>query len=94
MERILSKNEMEYQKLEVVARMLENKSPNKARYVVQDVYLDFGSNWMWTTICREGFRECQVLYPAEWEKIVLADSFSELEQITDEIRNGKWFGDK
>ena len=92
-ERILSKNEIEYSKLETAARMLESKSPNKAQYVIEDVYLDFGSNWMWTTIIRKGYRECQVLSPRDWENIMLADSFTELEQITDEIRNDKWFGD-
>lgn len=93
-ERILSKSEIEYSKLETVARMLESKSPNKAQYVLEDVYLDFGANWMWTTIIRKGYRECQVLSPREWEDIMLADSFTELEQITDDIRNDKWFGDK
>ena len=93
-ERVLTKNEIEYQKMEVVARMLESKSPNKANYTVRNVYLDFGQNWMWTTICREGYRECQVLSPRDWTKIVLADSFTELEQIANEIRNDKWFGDK
>ena len=93
-ERILSKSEIEYSKLETVARMLESKSPNKAQYVIEDVYLDFGANWMWTTIIRKGYRECQVLSPREWKDIMLADSFTELEQIADDIRNDKWFGDK
>ena len=93
MERVLSKTEVDYQKLEVVARMLENKSAHKAHYVVKDVYLDFGANWMWTTIVREGYRECQVLYPRDWKNIVLADSFTELEKIAEEIRNGEYFGD-
>ena len=93
MERILSNNELDYKKMEVVAMMLESKSPNKARYTVRNVYLDFGQNWMWTTICREGYNDCQVLCPRDWRKIVLADSFSELDQIADEIRNDKYFGD-
>ena len=92
-ERILSKSEIEYSKLEIVAKMLESKSPNKAQYVIEDVYLDYGANWVWSTIVRKGYRECQVLSPRDWKSIVMCDSFTELEQIAEEIRNDKWFGD-
>ena len=92
--RILSKQDEDYKKLENVAEMLQHLSPNHAKYVVRDVYLDFGANLMWTTICREEYRECQVLSPREWKEIMLADSFSELKAIVDEIRNDKYFGDK
>lgn len=93
-ERILSKNEIEYHKLDVVATILENESKNHAKYIVQDVYLDFGANWMWTTICRKGYLDCQVLSPREWQKIILAESFTELVDIAHEIMNDKYFGDK
>lgn len=84
----------EYKNLEAVAKMLEAVSPNEAEYVVEDVYFDYGQNWMWTTICRRGFRDCQILNPREWGEILLADDVQELAYITNCIRNGKYFGDK
>ncbi len=93
-ERVISKNEREYKNLEFVAKALEISSHNNAQYVVKDVYLDFGQRWMWTTIVRRGFRECQVLSPREWENIMTADGISELMNIVEDIRNGKYFGDK
>lgn len=93
-ERVISKNEREYKNLEFVAKALEISSPNNAQYIVEDVYLDFGQRWMWTTIVRRGFRECQVLSPREWEEIMLADGVRELAEIAEEIRNGDYFGDR
>ena len=93
-ERTLNEFEREYTKLELVAKALEMASPNNAKYHVEDVYLDFGQNWMWTTIVRRGYRECQVLTPREWEEIMMAEGLDELAKIVEEIRNDKYFGDK
>ena len=90
----IKKGTQEYKKLQLVAKMLEFNSPNNARYVVRDVYFDYGQKWMWTTICREGFRECQILCPRDWEKILLAGTAMELAGIVDEIRYGEYFGDR
>lgn len=84
----------EYKNLVAVAKMLEAVSPNEAEYVVEDVYFDYGQNWMWTTICRRGFRDCQILNPREWGEILLADDVQELAYITKCIRDGKYFGDR
>ena len=83
----------EYKKLTAVAKMLEAVSPNNARYVVRDVFFDLGQNWMWTTICREGYRDCQILCPRDWEEILLANTPAELAACVEDIRNDRYFGD-
>ena len=92
-ERVIRADEPEFQKLTAVAAVLEALSPNKAKYIVKDVYLDFGADWMWTTICRRGFRECQVLSPREWKAIMEIKTADDLAEIVKEIRNDKYFGD-
>ena len=94
MERTLKVEEQAYKNLKAVAAMLEALSPNNARYEVRDVYLDFGAKWMWTTICRRGFSECQVLSPRDWQEIEIATTPAELAAIVEKIRNDKYFGDK
>ena len=84
----------EYKNLETAAVMLELLSPNGAKYKVEEVYFDIGQDWMWTTICRYGFRECQVLSPRDWSDILLADSSNELGAVVLDIRNGKYFADR
>ena len=91
---VIKRGTREYKSLEAVAKLLEAVSPNEAEYVVEDVYFDYGQDWMWTTICRRGFRECQVLNLREWEEILLADDVQEIAYIANCIRNGKYFGDK
>lgn len=94
MERTIDRNEQAYKNMEAVAKMLEAMSPNGARYTVKDVYFDFGQNWMWTTICREGYCEAQVLCPRDWKAIITATTISELAAVAEEIRNDKFFGDR
>ena len=84
----------DYKQLEAVAKMLEAVSPYGATYEVRDVYFDFGQDWWWTTICREGWSECQVLSPRQWENILLAGNIKELAEIAEDIRSGKFFGDR
>ena len=91
--RVIEKESKEYKKLEAVAKMLEAFSPNEASYVVEDVYFDLGQDWMWTTICRRGYRECQVLSPREWSEILLTEDSQELAYIAESIRRSKYFGD-
>ena len=93
MERTLDRNERAYKNLEAVAKILEATSENSAHYVVQNTYLDYGLGWEWTTICRKGYRECQVLNPNEWEVICLADSIEALAQAAKNVKNGKYFND-
>ena len=92
-ERIIRPDEIEYKKLAAVAALLEMLSPHKARYVVRDVYLDFGQDWKWTTICREGWSECQILCPRDWQTIMESETAADIAEIVDEIRRGEYFGD-
>ena len=92
--RTINKSEKEYTKLEFVAKALQIVSPNNIKYQVEDVYFDLGQDWMWTTIVSYGSWECQILNPREWENIMLADDLQDLLTIVENIRNGKYFGDK
>lgn len=82
-----------YDKLKAVASVLTAFSKNKATYVVRDVYYDLGLDWMWTTICREGYRDCQILSPRQWEEILLSNSPEELFECVKDIQEGKYFND-
>lgn len=84
----------EFKNLQAVASMLEALSPNNAKYIVTDVYFDLGQDWMWTTIVRKGYKECQVLSPREWGAIIFADNAKQLGEATQDIIDDKWFGDK
>ena len=93
MERTLERTERAYKNMEAVAKMLEATSENGARYEVEDVYLDIGQNWMWTTICRKDYRECQVLYPRQWKDICMATTLEELAQAAEAVKADKYFND-
>lgn len=92
--RVINETEPEYKKFQIVAKMLAYDSVHGAAYTVEDVYLDYGQDWMWTTICRVGYRECQVLSPREWEDIMNAQSLEELIKCVRDIQNGDYFMDK
>ena len=92
-ERTLANHEPEYKKLKAVAALLEMMSEHNATYIIKDVYLDFGQNWMWTTICRRGWRDCQVLSPTEWKAIMRADTAQKIAAVVDMIRADKFFND-
>lgn len=97
-ERVLNPNSKEdenlYIRMEAVASILTAYSPNNAIYKVENVYLDYGQRWMWTTICRYRFRECQILCPRDWQNIMEADTKEKLYKVIEEIINDKYFGDK
>ena len=93
MERTLEKNDQGYKNLKAVAAMLEAFSKHGAAYEVTDVYLDMGQDWMWTTIYRKGYMDCQVLCPRDWRAIVLANTVEELAEVVNVIRNGDFFHD-
>lgn len=93
-ERIIRETESMYKKLQMVARMLTYDSVHDATYVVEDVYLDYGQDWMWTTICRVGYRECQVLNPRQWKDISAAETLDDLLRCVRKIQNDEYFGDR
>lgn len=92
----IKRNSDEYRKFEMVASMLEYESPSHQIYMVQDVYFDYGQDWMWTTITSLGGKwgGVQVLNPRQWEDIMFADSLEELVKVVRDIRSDKYFGDK
>lgn len=92
-ERTLWNDEKAYKNMVAIAKMLEATSKHDAQYIVKDVYLDIGQDWMWTTICRRGYLECQVLCPRDWKRIVSADSIKELAEVAEVIKTDKYFGD-
>lgn len=92
--RTIKPNTSEFEKLEAAAAMLEAFSPNGAWYTVENVYFDYGQDWMWTTICRSRYRECQVLSPRDWELIITAETPAELAEAVEVVRNDKYFNDK
>ena len=49
---VITRSEPEYKNLKMVAAMLEYESSNNSHYEVEDVYFDYGQDWMWTTITR------------------------------------------
>ena len=94
-ERVIQRNEPEYKKLVAVASALEMLSPNNATYYVNDVYLDFGQKWMWTTISRkDDWCDVQVLCPRDWKLIMEIKSADDLAKVVDQIRSDKYFRDK
>ncbi len=91
--RTLKPDEIGYKKLKAVAAALEMLSKNNASYVVRDVYLDLGQDWMWTTICREGYRDCQILSPRDWRDVMVIETADDLALVVDHIRNDDYFND-
>ena len=90
----------EERKLTAVAKMLKAVSPNNYDYEVENVYFDYGQNWMWTTIICHNYLETgtlsswQAVSPRQWSNILEAETVNELCKVTNEIRDGKFFMDK
>ena len=59
----------EYQNLKEFSDLLTKLSPNNYTYIVRNVYLDIGQDWMWTTICNKE-KGYQAISPREWFEIV------------------------
>ena len=93
-ERIIHTNEPEYKKLKAVAAVLEMLSPNNAQYTVEDTYLDYGQDWKWTTICRKGYHDCQVLSPRDWGDVMVIETAEDVALVVDHIRGGDYFADR
>ena len=87
----------EYELLEALADKLMELSPNGFKYWVDDVYLDYGSKWMWTTIISEDtispyFQSTyQALSPAEWLALMNGEDITE---IAEHVLGDKYCPDK
>ena len=94
-ERVIRRDEPEYKKLVAVASALAMLSPNNAVYRVEDVYLDFGQKWMWTTISKkEDWCDVQILCPRDWKLIMEIETADDLAKIVNQIRSNEYFSDK
>lgn len=93
---VLKHGQKEYDTLILVASILTFMSPNKVRYKVRDVYFDYGQNWMWTTVIAErpDRTEWQALNPAEWGKLMMAETVEDIVAITKEVGHDKFNPDK
>lgn len=92
-ESILYPNQKAYKNLEAVAGIMTAMSKHDAEYTLENVWFDFGSEWAWTTICRRGYRECQVLSPKQWKKIVSAKTAEELFDAVLYVMNDDCYND-
>ncbi len=84
-------------KLRKLAHFLTAMSPNDYEYYVDDIYFDYGQNWMYTTVvCRGDGRwgGWQALNPREQEAVFFAQSTSDLHKIAEEVLAGKFCPDK
>ena len=90
------KGSEEYEKLQIAALMLTNRSPRGYRYEVGETYFDFGQDWMWTTIlCRgDEWGGYQALNPREQEEIILSDTYDEMVKTVELIFTDKFCPDK
>lgn len=89
--KVIDKGTQEYKNLEAVCAILNTLCETDTKYWVDVTYFDYGQNWKWTTILNS--KGVQILSPAEWEKILFADTAIRLAEVTDEIRAGKYFSE-
>ena len=93
MERTLVSTEKAYKNLKAVATLLEAVDSEGILYSVGDCYLDFGQNWMWTTIIAHDpnsqnkvLSSWQALTPRQWKEIEAAETIEELAEIASKIK--------
>lgn len=90
-ERVFTQYDPEYRLFQELADELTKKSPNKNKYVVDDVYLDFGTSWKWTTISNKD-KGYQALSPAEW--LALVNETATPAEIADHVLSDKYNPDR
>lgn len=93
MYRILKPEEPEYKKLVAASKIMEAFSKHDAKYVIEDVWMDLGQGISWSTICRRGHFECQVLYPRDWWNITRAETTDELMEAVNIVMTDKYWND-
>ena len=94
-ETVLTPNMPEYKYIEAVTNQLNELSNGKVQYYIDDVYLDAGQDWMWTTIIAKSKSNLahtwQVLSPKQWLDIV---NGKPTDEVVKEIRSGEYFHEK
>ena len=94
---VFDKGSEEYERLQLAALMLTNRSPNGRTYYVGETYFDYGQGWKWTTIlCHSGgtWGDYQALYPSAQDEIILASKIDELVAIVEGILADKHCPDR
>ena len=72
---------VERTRLEVFC-LFVNKMVNDFRLTTQDVYFDYGQNWMYTSIIyKSASSEYQAFCPRDWELILETDSILKLYEM-------------
>lgn len=93
---VLKKDTEAFEKLKKASELLVEKSPNKYKYRVGDTYLDFGSDYQWTTIIayKQDGSSYQALNPVQWEEIVNSKSDNELEKAVIDVLKDRFNPDR
>lgn len=84
---VLEPSTDEYRKLIMACAIFNQENLNGASFAVHKIYFDYGANWWWTTVlCTKNNGDSyQFLTPAQWEKILMANTLDELFNIIDEL---------
>ena len=84
--RVFKPESEEYNRLQNFADELNNDARFQANYTVEDLYFDYGQNWMWTTIIAHRQNErgggWQALTPKNQERVV---EWIELDTVKQEL---------
>lgn len=88
---VLDRDSQEFSAMTNFCGLLNEYSPLRHNYVIEDIYLDFGLKWMWTTIV-DTTADCQVLSPALWLEIV--NETSPANQLLERFFNGEYCQDR
>ena len=70
--RVYPKESTEYKRLELACKLFTALSPNGSVYKLDDIYFDYGQDWMYTapvTYCKDG-ESFQSLCPRDYKKVV------------------------
>lgn len=82
------KGSREYEKLQITAVMMENRSAKHESYRVGNVCCDIGRNLIWTTIiCWNNGSPYQALTKDEREQILKSETFEEMSDVVNGIFN-------
>ena len=101
-ERVLEKDEIAYKNMEEIVNLLNmsnivSKKDKEIVFYVKDVYLDYGADWLWTTIIvnskdenDDDFISYQLLTPNQWLEIVNGEK--DPKELVNDIVNYEYSG--